>query len=165
MKIFLTYFIIRTYYFFFFYFIQLVLKNTHTLSSILHSILFKYLYSFFLFSFFNFTFVISTISLTFTYSLLSALKFFLSQQLALSSQPSVLSLLSNISLILTLSVENGEISLYRTCRRVKGPKNIFLPLSLSLSLSLSHTHTHSLSLSNLSHPICFRRSATTRFGS
>ena len=160
MKIFLTYFIIRTYYFFF-YFIQLVLKNTHTLSSILHSILFKYLYSFFLFSFFNFTFVISTISLTFTYSLLSALRFFLSQQLALSSQPSVLFLLSNISFILTLSVENGEISLYRTCRRVKGPKNIFLPLSLSLSL----THTHSLSLSNLSHPICFRCSATTRFGS
>ena len=141
MKIFLTYFIIRTYYFFF-YFIQLVLKNTHTLSSILHSILFKYLYSFFLFSFFNFTFVISTISLTFTYSLLSALRFFLSQQLALSSQPSVLFLLLNISLILTLSVENGEISLYRTCRRVKGPKNIFLPLSLSLSLSHTHTACH-----------------------
>ena len=37
---------------------------------------------------------------------------------------------------------NNEISLYRTCQRVKGPKNIFLPLSLSLSLSLSHTHTH-----------------------
>ena len=39
-------------------------------------------------------------------------------------------------------MENGEISLYRTCRRVKGPKNIFLPLSLSLSLTHTHTACH-----------------------